>query len=357
MSFLDRVLDPPSYGFTRDGKLYVPTHAELWREFFSRLNIFKSRKNWLALFSWLTILFFSPFFIIFMVKYFTWKLFIIGFIYSMVVLGTHGTVYLHRYGTHHAFTFANKAWLFFTRELVIKIVPEEVYMISHHVHHYISEKPGDPYNVHGGWLYCFLADVNHQGVAKDLTPEEYKRLAGMIDHTGIKINSYEQYQKWGSIAHPFWTISHFLLNWAFWGTVFYLLGGLPLLFAIFGWTEIWAVGIRTYNYSGHGGGKDLRREGDDFDRSNLSINQVWPGLVTGEWHNNHHLFPNGIRAGFQSYQWDYAFYYIWAIRALGGVDTWRDHTPQFYAQYYEPYLREKAKKNAEIQTETVESSH
>lgn len=356
MSFLNRVLDPPSYGFTRKGQFYKPTNQEIWTEFFIRLNVFNDRKNWLAFFSWFTVLFFAPFCIIFFVKYFTWKLLLIAFLYSMVWMGTHGTVYLHRYGTHHAFTFSNKGWLWFVRELCIKVVPEEVYMISHHVHHYISEKPGDPYNVHGGWLYCFLADVNHQGVAKDLKPEEYKRLAGMIDHTGIKINSYEQYQKWGSIAHPFWTMLHFLLNWAFWGAVFFLIGGWPLVFAIFAGVEVWAVGIRTYNYSGHGGGKDLRKEGDDFDRTNLSINQLWPGLVTGEWHNNHHLFPNGIRAGFQPYQLDYAWWVICGCRALGGVDTWRDSTPQFFAQYYEPYLREKAAKNAQIEAKTVKSS-
>ena len=43
MSFLNRVLDPPSYGYLKDEKLYVPTQVELVREFFARLNIFKSR--------------------------------------------------------------------------------------------------------------------------------------------------------------------------------------------------------------------------------------------------------------------------------------------------------------------------
>jgi len=350
MNFLDRVLDPPSYGFLKDGKLYVPTQAELWREFFTRLNIFKSRKNWLAAFSWFSALVFAPFLIIFLFHYFSWKLLIIGFIYSMVLLGTHGTVYLHRYGTHHAFTFSNKVWLFFVRHLVIKIIPEEVYIVSHHVHHYISEKPGDPYNVYGGWLYCFLADVNHQAIARDLDPEEYARVAALVSHTGVKANSYQQYQKWGSICHPLWTILTFALNWAFWLGAFYLLGGWPLVFAIFGWTEIWAIGIRTYNYSGHGGGKDLRREGDDFDRSNLSINQVWPGMVTGEWHNNHHLYPNGIRAGFLPYQWDYAYLFICFYRSVGGIDTWRDHKDQFYATHYEPYLKQKAMERAQAKT-------
>ncbi|HET9870568.1 MAG TPA: acyl-CoA desaturase, partial [bacterium] len=117
--------------------MYVPSSAELYREFFSRLNIFKSRKNWLALFSWLVVLFFVPFFFLFFFHYFTWPLLLVGFVYSMVVLGTHGTVYLHRYSTHHAFTLSNRLWLFILRNLVIKIVPEEAYVVSHHVHHFL----------------------------------------------------------------------------------------------------------------------------------------------------------------------------------------------------------------------------
>src|SRR5260221_8375521 len=142
MPFLDRVLDPPSYGFIRNEKLYVPSHREIFREFFTRLNIFKSRKNWLPLFSWVATLFFAPFLFLFIFKYFTLPLLIAGFIYSMVILGTHGTIYLHRYSTHHAFTFANRFWLFIVRNMVVKLIPEEVYVVSHHVHHYISEKPG-----------------------------------------------------------------------------------------------------------------------------------------------------------------------------------------------------------------------
>ncbi len=350
MSFLNRVLDPPSYGYLKDGKLYVPTQGELVREFFTRLNIFKSRKNWLPLFSWFTVLFFAPFLFVFLFHYFTWKLFLIAFIYSMVILGTHGTIYLHRYGTHHAFTFSHKIWLFIVRQMVIKLIPEEVYIVSHHVHHQFSEKPGDPYNVHGGWLYCFLADVNHQAIARDMSREDYVRTAALVQHTGVKVNSYEQYLKWGSVCHPFWTISHFLLNWAFWFTVFYFVGGMPLVCATFGGAAFWAVGVRTYNYSGHGGGKDLRKEGDDFDRTNLSINQVWPGMVTGEWHNNHHLYPNGIRAGFLPYQWDYAWLFICFYRSIGAIDTWRDHKDQFYANHYEPYLKQKAMERTPAKT-------
>lgn len=341
VAFLDRVLDPPSYGYVRDQKLYVPSRGELFREFFSRLNIFKSRKNWLPLFSWFVILFFAPFFFLFFFHYFTWKLFALGFVYSMVILGTHGTVYLHRYGSHHAFTFSNRAWLFLTRELVLKIIPEEAYVVSHHVHHYLSEKPGDPYNVHGGWLYCFLADANHQAVARDFSEGDYDRASKMIAHMGVRPNSYEQYRKWGSISRPAGTILHFLLNWAFWFAALYFIGGMPLVAAIFGMSAVWAVGIRTFNFEGHGRGKDRRKEGVDFDRTNLSINQAWPGMVTGEWHNNHHLFPNGARAGFLPHQWDYAWNYIQLLHLLGGIDNYRDFKDQFFEKYYQPYLFQK----------------
>jgi stearoyl-CoA desaturase (delta-9 desaturase) len=354
VAYLESVLDPPSYGFTRDGKLYVPTHRQLWAEFFSRLNIFKSRKNWLSLFSWTATLSFAPFFFLFFFHYFTWPLFIIGFIYSMVVLGTHGTIYLHRYGTHHAYTFRNHFFLFIVRNLVIKIIPEEVYIVSHHVHHAYSEKPGDPYNVYGGWLYCFLADVNHQSIARNLSEKDYARTANLVSHTGVRANSYALYQKWGSICHPFFTTSHFLLNWIFWFGAFYLIGGMPLAVAIFGMTAVWAIGIRTYNYDGHGGGKDKRKEGSDFNRKDLSINQAWPGMITGEWHNNHHLFPNGIRAGFLPYQWDFAWLFIRFYYLIGGIDTYRDHRDRFMKEYYEPYLAQRAAAKT-VSTESVKA--
>ncbi len=350
MAFLDRVLDPPSYGYLRNEKLYVPSRAEIFREFFTRLNILNSRKNWLPFFSWGVVVVLAPFFFLFLFHYFTWKLFLIAFIYSMVILGTHGTIYLHRYSTHHAFTFKNRFWLFILRNLVVKLIPEEVYVVSHHVHHYLSEKPGDPYNVYGGWLYCFLADVNHQSIARDFSREEYLKAATLVRHTDMGVNSFEQYQQWGSIAHPVRTFFQFSLNWAFWFGVFYLLGGMPLAVTLFGASAFWAVGVRTFNYDGHGGGKDKRKEGIDFNRSDLSINQLWPGLVTGEWHNNHHLYPSGIRAGFLPYQWDYAWLFIVFYKWIGAIDNLRDYKDQFYAKHYEPYLRQKALEKAQRHT-------
>jgi fatty-acid desaturase len=266
--------------------------------------------------------------------------------YSMVLLGSHGTLYLHRYGTHRGYQFQNSFSRFIVRNLVIKIVPEETYIVSHHVHHAFSEKAGDPYNVHGGWLYCFLADVNHQLIAREMSATDYSRVAKLVSHTGVHANSYEQYRRWGSVCHPLRTVLHYALNWVFWFSVFYAIGGLPLATGIFGCAAIWAFGVRTYNYDGHGGGKDKRREGSDFNREDLSINQVWPGYVAGEWHNNHHLYPNAARSGFLPHQLDLPWLFIRFYHFIGGISSYRDFKPEFYQNHYEPYLRKKRAENA-----------
>lgn len=345
-SFLAKVLDPPSYGYARNGELYVPTTREILREFGSHLNPFGYRKDWLAILGWtFTCALVIPFFY-FLFFQFSFPLLFIGLVYSMVVLGTHGTIYLHRYSTHRAFTFRNSFYRFFVRNLTIKVIPEEVYVISHHVHHWKSEKPGDPYNVNGGWLYCFLADAIHQRIAQKLPEKDYLQLTKLMTHTGVKLNSYTQYLRWGSLCHPVRTLAHFLLNWTFWFAVFYALGGIALASAIFGMTAIWAFGVRTFNFDGHGRGNDQRKEGIDFDTRNLSVNQVWPGFVAGEWHNNHHLYPNGARSGFLPYQVDLAWYFIRFYRALGGVKSYKDYRADFYRDHYEPYLARTTRKDA-----------
>ena len=46
MAFLDNVLQVPSYGWKdTGGDLVKPTPGQIFSEFFSRLNVFKDRKN------------------------------------------------------------------------------------------------------------------------------------------------------------------------------------------------------------------------------------------------------------------------------------------------------------------------
>ena len=342
----DYVLRAPTYGWeTPEGDLKVPTTGQLLNECWYRLNIFRTKRNWLAFSSWTRTLLLAACLPIFLAKYFSVGLLIVAFVYSMIVMGTHGTIWYHRYCTHGAYTFRNRFWRFVTRNLTIHVIPEETYVISHHVHHARADRPGDPYNAGGGFLYCFLADVNHQAISEQLTEEEYARVVRMMEHTGGKANDYGQYQRWGTVARPLRSLAGWILNWAFWGIIFYLCGGPALVFALFGAAGFWAVGVRTFNYEGHGKGKERHREGVDFNRRDLSVNQLWPGFVAGEWHNNHHLFPSSARSGFLRYQLDLAWCYIWVLKKIGGVRSYRDAKKSFLSQYWGPYQIDKRTTN------------
>ena len=251
----------------------------------------------------------------------------------MVVMSTHGTIWFHRYCTHRAYTFSHPIWRFITQNLVIRTFAEEVYVVSHHVHHLKSDKPGDPYNSHAGIMYCMLSDVNHQAIAKNLDEADYRKVSNFLSHTGVWMNSYKQYLKWGSVVSPLYAVGLWMLNWAFWYSVFFLIGGHALACALFTGAMFWFILVRAFNYTGHGGGKVKHVDGVDFDRSNLSVNQNRPGFLSGEWHNNHHLYPDSARAGFLPYQLDLAWVYIYSLYKLGAISRYNDSKEQFLERF------------------------
>ncbi|MCJ8211572.1 fatty acid desaturase [Mucilaginibacter sp. RS28] len=334
MPFLEHVLQQPAYGWAdANGKLIKPSTKQLLKEFCNRTNVFTTKKNWLPFFSWLKVLFLVPFFLGFFIFFLHWWTIVAAFVYGMIIMGTHGTIWHHRYCTHGAYKFRNKFWRFVTQNLTINIIPEEIYVISHHVHHTKSDQPGDPYNAQAGFLYCFLADVNHQPISKDLSEADYARVKRLMAHTGVKANTYSQYQYWGSYAHPARALLSWIVNWSFWYLTFYFIGGPALACSLFAAAGIWAVGVRTFNYDGHGQGKDKQRDGIDYNRNDKSINQLWPGLVAGEWHNNHHLYPKSARSGFKAHQLDLAWQYIRFLNRLGAISTYKDSKQAFLAKY------------------------
>jgi stearoyl-CoA desaturase (delta-9 desaturase) len=178
-----------------------------------------------------------------------------------------------------------------------------------------------------------LSDVNHQSISKELNEADYKKAVHFLKHSGIKTNSYAAYLQWGSIVSPFYTIGLWILNWAFWYAIFYFIGGHGLACALFGAAMFWFVLVRAFNYTGHGKGSSKHVDGIDFDRSNLSINQTRPGLFSGEWHNNHHLYPGSARAGFLPYQIDLAWIYIFCLYKLGAVSSYHDSKRDFLKKY------------------------
>ena len=336
MAFIETLLQKPGYGWKDEkGNLIVPSRKQLWSETFSRINIFKNKKNWISLISVLMIACLLPFLYFFLFRYFSWWLVVAIVVYSMIIMGTHGTIWLHRYCTHKSFKFSHPIWRVVTQNLVIKTVPEEVYVVSHHVHHSLSDLPGDPYNPQAGFLYCMLAEFNHQRISPHLSEDEYKKVVHFTKHIGGPINSYKQYQKWGSVASPVYTFGVSALNWSFWYVVFFLLGGHALACALFTAGLLWFVLIRAFNYTGHGGGHARHRDGIDFDRRNLSINQTRPGLLAGEWHNNHHLYPGSARAGFLPSQIDLAWIYIYILHKMKMVSAYKDSKKEFLKKYIE----------------------
>jgi len=125
---------------------------------------------------------------------------------------------------------------------------------------------------------------------------------------------------------------------------------------VFAAAAFWAVGVRTFNYEGHGKGEDKRREGTDFNTNDMSINQMWPGIVAGEWHNNHHLYPKSARTGFLTHQIDLAWYYIWSGRKMGIISSYHDSKRDFKLRFAQPYQEEKLKEKAGIPAQPPLSS-
>ena len=332
--FIDELLYAPSYGWKNEKEeLISPSTKQLWKEAFSRINILSTKKNWISFVSFLMLISMLPFFYLFLVKHFSWYLVLAIVIYSMVIMGTHGTIWFHRYCTHKSFTFSHPLWRIITQNLVIKTVPEEIYVVSHHVHHSKSDEPGDPYNAQAGFWYCMLAEYNHQRISPNLSEDAYNKVVHFMKHTGVKLNSYKQYQKWGSVTSPWYTIKLWLLNWSFWFFVTFLIGGIGFACAIFTAAMLWFALIRAFNFTGHGGGKALHQDGIDFDRRNLSLNQWRPGLLAGEWHNNHHLYPGSARAGFLPNQLDFAWVYIYVLYKLRMVSGYKDSKKEFLKRY------------------------
>ena len=122
---------------------------------------------------------------------------------------------------------------------------------------------------------------------------------------------------------------------------------------MFGAACFWAVGVRTFNYEGHGKGEDKQRKGIDYNNKDNSVNQLWPGIVAGEWHNNHHLFPKSARSGFKPHQVDFAWYYIKLMSILGAISHYKDFKKQFYQQYHLPYQQGKRKENIQHTNEVI----
>jgi len=229
------------------------------------------------------------------------------------LIGTvYNTVWYHRYCTHRAFEFRS-IWLarvfLWTNPVCFR---EEGYVIPHRIHHSRTDEAADPYGPHLGWLGSYLATESQQKLNRQISRTEYDRLAKSLEHIGFPLGSYEQFQRLGSVE-PIW---HWLARMAMANLLWAWLG-----FAVAGWRGVltWLAGVflysflvRDFNYRGHGGYLGGHVPG-------LPLNQVFYGVIAGEWHENHHAYPRSAKAGLAWWQIDIPFLLIKGLCLCGAV--------------------------------------
>jgi fatty-acid desaturase len=283
---LARVLREPSYGWV--GPRPAPAPSEVRREWLHNL-LSTDRRRWMTQYVWALHLGLAALLPVYLLRFATVPGVLAGLIYALLILPCWGTFYLHRYGTHRAFVLRSPLARWLAKHMVIQLVPEELYVISHHVHHRYADRDGDPYDPRGGWWYCLLADANHQALAWDLDEADHARVARLLEHLPVAQHGFAGYRRWGSLAHPGWTVAGFALNHAVWYGLLWAIGGHGLAMGVFSLSSLWLLGIRQFNYRAHGAGQDLRVDGEDLHRGDLSVNRTLSAWLAGEWHNNHHM--------------------------------------------------------------------
>lgn len=232
---------------------------------------------------------------------------------AVFIATIYNTLWYHRYCTHRAYHFRHLAWtrlFLWTNPVCFR---EESYVIPHHVHHGKEDKPGDPYGPHLGWLGSYLASESSAKTNLALNRSDYGRLTKGLKHMGIPLNSYEQFQRTCSVEKAWHWIARSIFANLLWCFLAYLIGGgvgvLTWLSGVF----IYTFFVRDFNFRGHGGLFFRASKGK-------AANHVFYGIMSGEWHENHHANPRLARSGFKWWQLDIPYYLIMAMRLCGIVD-------------------------------------
>jgi stearoyl-CoA desaturase (delta-9 desaturase) len=231
---------------------------------------------------------------------------------SIFIGTTYNTVWYHRYCSHRAFKFRS---LFFARIFLwTNPLPfrEESYVIPHRIHHSISDEPGDPYGPHLGWLGSYLATETQQKTNRDITPAAYQRLAKSLAHCGFVTNSYEQFRRTGSVENVWHYGARALVANGFWLTLAYLAAGSPGIYAWISGVFLSSLAIRDFNFRGHSSFLGTNARG-------VPVNQVFYGMIGGEWHENHHQQPHLAQSGFSWWQVDVPYGIIRLMKRCGIV--------------------------------------
>lgn len=164
----------------------------------------------------------------------------------------------------------------------------------HRVHHKRSDQDGDPHDSRRGFWY------SHVGWLFDDTEEtDYARVKDLARYPELV---------W---LNKFSLLPAVILGFLVW----LALGWSGLLIGFVLSTVLLWHGTFTINSLSHMLGKQRYPSGDN------SKNNWFLAIITmGEgWHNNHHYFMNSTRQGFYWWEYDFTYYILRALQAVGIV--------------------------------------
>jgi sn-1 stearoyl-lipid 9-desaturase len=303
---------------------------EAMTEWIDAVNFIKNPRRSLAAFNFAFHLATGTFFVFVLLNQLSPLKFVFMALCVSALITVYNTVWYHRYCSHQAFQFRKPYFVLpflWTNPMVFR---EEAYTVPHRVHHQLTEKAGDPYGPHLGWLGSYLAVESSQKINTEIKENEYASLAESVRHIGFKANTYARFKGTGAIENVIHYGLRVLFAQLFWMSIFLYLGLASLIPAWYGSIFTASFLIRDFNWHGHGG--LFRREnkpGWEFDDNSHALNQRFYGFLASEWHDNHHKFPGSANNGFQTGQPDLAFCLIRVLYRLGIVSSYTDDLPEF----------------------------
>lgn len=318
-SYRQSMLGKPTYGYPGPAP-HGPTTRQVLAEWFDALNVRKDRARWLTVANALYHFATGVICVWFVATHFSVATIVAALLNACLIGMVYNTVWYHRYCSHQAFKFRS---LWFARMLLWTnplFLREECYVIPHRLHHAKSDEPGDPYGPHLGWLGSYLATETVQKLNRNLSPAEYQRLVKSLAHVGFLSNSYEQFQRTGSVENLWYYSVRALFAALFWGGLWWL---------AFGWWGVWAwisgaflftFLVRDFNFRGHGTFTGTDKHGEP-------VNQPFYGITVGEWHENHHHYPRLARSGLRWWQVDVPYWIILAMKCCGMVSECNSRVP------------------------------
>ena len=278
------------------GSIKMKKVSELWGKFL-RIPLFKVKFGVVRMDNMPFILFhLSPIFIFFVP--FKWELvgLAVGlyFVRMFFITGIY-----HRYFSHRGYEVRNRFIQFVMGLLGTTCVQQgPLWWAEHHRHHHrYSETDND---IHSPVQYGFW----HSHMWWFVT---------MYDNPKYHRYELKDFAKYPELK---WLDNYHVIGPVLLGVALFAIGGAPyLVWGLSVSTVLLWHGTWTINSLSHVFGKKRYETGDE------SRNNPFLAILTlGEgWHNNHHAYQGGAKAGFYWYEYDITYYLLWCFHKLGIV--------------------------------------